>query len=139
MFSTCRGKHVATECGIALPLSSLRTGIMPRPRQRHPRGHMVSALLAIVYGVRPPPVNGTMQCVGTQALDRACLLQDLYYDTQERTFTYYGKTIANDTQKGGTVKADTDTFDSATYAPARGTCVCHATVHALLALRVDWP
>ena len=97
---------------------------------------MVSALLAIVYGVRPPPVNGTMQCVGTQALDRACLLQDLYYDTQERTFTYYGKTIANDTQKGGTVKADTDTFDSATYAPARGTCVCHATVHALLALRV---
>lgn len=58
-----------------------------------------------------------MRCAGTHAVDRACLVQDLYYDTQQRKFTYHGTEIVNNTDVGTVTEASTASFAAATCEP----------------------
>lgn len=60
--------------------------------------------------------GSTMRCAGSQRVDRACLLHDLFYDTRRRTFTYYGTAIVNDTG-AAPVDAGVRTFADATCGP----------------------
>lgn len=80
---------------------------------------LTAALLAVACGLTCACAMGTMRCAGTRAVERVCLVQDLYYDTQERKFTYHGTAIVNDTQDGIMSPATAATFASATCDPLR--------------------
>ena len=54
-----------------------------------------------------------MLCAGTEALTRVCLVHDLFYDTKERVFTYYGTGIVND-RGAEPVRANASAFNAAT-------------------------
>lgn len=41
------------------------------------------------------PLDGAdMRCLGDGELERACLITDLYYDTEQRTFRFHGSHIS---------------------------------------------
>lgn len=86
-------------------------------RDQRQRGRLAAALLFAACGSRHTHAAGTMRCAGTHAVDRACLVQDLYYDTQERKFTYHGTGIVNNTDVGTVTEASTAYFAAATCEP----------------------
>ena len=70
----------------------------------------------------------TLRCSGSDPLDRACLAHDLYYDTQTRTFLFYGSAIVRDVDEDA-APADAENFRQATCAPEYVGCTGLRCVH----------
>ena len=79
--------------------------------------------------------SSTMRCAGFKPVERACLVHDLYYDTLNSTFTYYGTKIVADAGSAP-VKASAHTFSAATCVLLKHNTVQHTAVQCMLQCNV---
>ena len=72
----------------------------------------------------------TMRCAGSKPVEQACLVHDLYYDTLNSTFTYYGTKIVTDAGSPP-VQASAHAFSVAMCVPLKRNTVQHTAVNVL--------